>query len=136
MDAVKVVVRYADGKVIKGYTQDFFPNKDRFHLQPQQKSSGQDTQQVLVKDLKAIFFVKDFEGNPHYKAGKEFGEGSPKAGKIYTVSFHDGEVITGRVLNLAEENRGFFLYPADPLDNNEKVFIVRSKDITVKTASE
>ena len=49
MDAVKVVVRYADGQVIKGYTQDFFPNKDRFHLQPQQKSSGQDTQQILVK---------------------------------------------------------------------------------------
>ena len=66
MDAVKVVVRYADGKVIKGYTQDFFPNKDRFHLQPQQKSSGQDTQQVLVKDLKAIFFVRDFGGNPAY----------------------------------------------------------------------
>jgi hypothetical protein len=55
MDAVKVVVRYSDGKVIKGYTQDFFPNKDRFHLQPQQKSSGQDKPQgrkmeIIFKD--------------------------------------------------------------------------------------
>lgn len=84
-----------------------------------------------LSDLKAIFFVKDFEGNPHYKAGKEFGEGSPRAGKICSVSFHDGEVIKGRVLNLAEEKTGFFLYPADPLDNNEKVFIVRSHDLKV-----
>ena len=32
MEPVKVVVRYLNGKVIKGVTQDFSPNKDRFHL--------------------------------------------------------------------------------------------------------
>ena len=34
MERLKVVARYKDGKVIKGFTHDFFPNKDRFHLFP------------------------------------------------------------------------------------------------------
>jgi hypothetical protein len=32
MGATRVVARYTDGRVIKGFTQDFFANKDRFHL--------------------------------------------------------------------------------------------------------
>ena len=32
MEPTKVVARYIDGRVIKGFTQDFFPNKDSFHL--------------------------------------------------------------------------------------------------------
>jgi len=31
MEKIKVVVRYSDGKLIKGFTQDFFPNKS-IHL--------------------------------------------------------------------------------------------------------
>ena len=111
MDAVKVVVRYADGKVIKGYTQDFFPNKDRFHLQPQQKSSGQDTQQVLVKDLKAIFFVKDFGGNPAYDERRQFGDGDKPQGRKMEILFKDGEKLVGSTLGY-EPNRPGLLHPS------------------------
>lgn len=133
MMADQLILRKRDGSMLRCTSR--IPFSAAFHQITVLDESGK-LLKIPLSDLKAIFFVKDFEGNAHYKAGKEFGEGSPKAGKVYSVSFHDGEVIKGRVLNLAEENRGFFLYPADPLDNNEKVFIVRSKDMTVTTASE
>lgn len=87
---------------------------------------------VPLADLKAIFFVRDFEGNPHYKAHGEFVEESPKAGQVVKVTFHDGETLRGRVLNISESGSGFFVFPADPLDNNERVFVVRSPDIKVE----
>jgi hypothetical protein len=126
MDAVKVVVRYADGKVLKGYTQDFFPNKDRFHLQPQQKSSGQDTRQVLVKDLKAIFFVRDFGGNPTYDERRQFGDGDKPQGRKMEIIFKDGEKLAGSTLGYEPNRPGFFIHPADDKSNNIRVFVVQA----------
>ncbi len=87
---------------------------------------------VPLSELKAIFFVKDFGGNPHYHANTDFSDESPKAGQIVKVTFHDGETMRGRVINMSEGHSGFFMFPADPLDNNEKVFIIRSDDIRVE----
>ncbi len=126
MEPVKVVVRYADGKVVKGYTQDFFPNKDRFHLQPQQKSSGQDTQQILIKDLKAIFFVKDFGGNPAYDERRQFGDGDRPQGRKMEILFKDGEHIVGSTLGYEPNRPGFFIQPVDGQSNNMRVFVVQA----------
>ncbi|MEW6758631.1 MAG: hypothetical protein AB1347_10455 [Acidobacteriota bacterium] len=87
---------------------------------------------VPLNDVKAIFFVRDLEGNPGYKSQTEYSEESPKAGRPVRVSFPDGEVMRGRVLHMAEGRSGFFLFPADPLDNNLKVFVVRSPDVNVE----
>ena len=59
MERIKVVVRYTSGRVLKGYTQDFFPNKDRFHLFLADKPDASGVE-VSLKDLKAIFLVKCF----------------------------------------------------------------------------
>ncbi len=126
MDPVKVVVRFADGRVIKGYTQDFFPNKDRFHLQPQAKSSGQDTEQVLIKDLKAIFFVKDFGGNPAYEERRQYTEGDKPQGRKMEIIFKDGEKLVGSTLGYDPGRPGFFIHPADDKSNNMRVFVVQA----------
>jgi len=126
MEPVKVVVRYADGNVIKGYTQDFFPNKDRFHLHPQQKTSGQDTQQILVKDLKAVFFVKDFDGNPAYDERRRFSEGDKAQGRKMEILFKDGEKLVGATLGYEPNRPGFFINPVDGKSNNIRVFVVQS----------
>ena len=81
MEPVKVVVRYVNGKVIKGFTQDFFPNKDRFHLHHAAKASGESAIEILVKDLKAIFFVQDFAGNSQYSEKKISGGGTSPGAK-------------------------------------------------------
>ncbi len=87
---------------------------------------------VDINDVKAIFFVKDFAGNPEYKAHQDTVRDSPKAGKIVKVTFQDGESLRGRVLNPARGRRGFFLFPMDPADNNEKVYVVRSPGIKIE----
>jgi hypothetical protein len=133
MDPVKVVVRYADGKVIKGYTQDFFPNKDRFHLQPHERSTGQDTQQVLLKDLKAIFFVKDFGGNPAYDERRQFGDGDRPQGRKMEILFKDGEKLVGSTLGYEPNRPGFFIQPVDGQSNNMRVFVVQAFVDKVRT---
>lgn len=60
MPPIKVIVRYADGRRLKGYTQDFFPNKSIFHLQLAENPPGSESMEVLMKDLKAVFFCPRF----------------------------------------------------------------------------
>ena len=60
MEINKVVVHARDGKLIKGTTRDFFPNRPVFHIQP---ADGSPSVEVRCKALKAVFFVKDFNGD-------------------------------------------------------------------------
>jgi hypothetical protein len=125
MEPVKVVVRYLDGRVMKGFTQDFFPNKDRFHLHHAAKSSGESVE-VMLKDLKAIFFVQDFEGNAQYSERKSYGEGERAQGRKVEVTFVDDEVLVGSTMGYDPNRPGFFIFPADPKSNNIRVFAVSS----------
>jgi hypothetical protein len=125
MELIKVVVRFLNGNVIKGFTQDFFPNKDRFHLRPATKSSG-DSIEVLVKDLKAIFFVQDFDGNAQYSERKSYQDGDKVEGRKVEVTFADGEVLVGSTLGYDPKRPGFFIHPPDPKSNNLRLFAVTS----------
>ncbi len=125
MEPVKVVVRYVSGKIIKGFTQDFLPNKDRFHLHPANKPSGDvPAMEILVKDLKALFFVKDFGGDPQHVERKKYMEGEHPQGRKVEVTFSDGEVMVGTTLGYDPNRPGFFIFPADPKCNNIRVFAV------------
>jgi hypothetical protein len=123
MEPVKVVARYVSGKRIKGFSQDFFPNKDRFHVYPAAKPSGEAVE-VLLKELKAIFFVQDFVGNYLYNERKRYTEGEKPSGRKVEVTFADGEVLVGSTLGYDPSRPGFFLFPADPKSNNIRVFAV------------
>jgi hypothetical protein len=123
MEPIKVVARYINGKVIKGLTQDFFPNKDRFHLQPFGKSTSE-ASEIFVKDLKAVFFVRDYAGDYQYDERKSYREGEKASGRKMEVTFKDGEVMVGSTLGYDPSRPGFFLFPADPKSNNMRVFVV------------
>jgi len=125
MEPVKVVARYVNGKRVKGFSQDFFPNKDRFHIYPAAKPSGEAVE-VLVKELKAIFFVQDFVGNYLYNERKKYTEGEKPSGRKVEVTFADGEILVGSTLGYDTTRPGFFLFPADPKSNNIRVFAVTS----------
>jgi len=123
MEPVKVVARYLDGRRIKGFSQDFFPNKDRFHVYPAAKPSGE-AAEVLLKELKAIFFVKDFTGNYLYNERKEFNQEEKPSGRKIEVTFKDNEVLVGSTLGYDPSRPGFFIFPADPKCNNVRVFAI------------
>ena len=126
MEPTKVVVKYTNGTIIKGFIQNFSPNKDWFHLIPADKPSGR-TIEVFVKRLKAVFVVRDFYGNPHYDERKKYLEGQNPSGMKLEVTFADGEVLVGSTLLSYDPNRqGNFIIPADPESNNIRVFVVSS----------
>lgn len=126
MEPVKVIVRYVDGRLARGYTQDFFPNKDRFHLQHLGAASGNGLELILLKDLKALFFVKDFSGNPSHQERKAFLEGERAQGRKVEVTFKDGEKLVGTTLGYDPQRLGFFFVPVDSTSNNMRVFAVQS----------
>ena len=125
MESTKVVARYSDGRVIKGFTQDLFPNKDSFHLFPANESSAEAVE-ILLRRLKAVFIVRDFNGNPLYEERKVYMEGEKPIGRKLEVTFVDGEVLVGSTLGYDPKRQGFFLFPVDPKSNNERVFAVSS----------
>jgi hypothetical protein len=119
----KVVVRYLDGSLVKGYTYDFSPRGRVFHVFPDQRATP-DPRRIYMADLKAIFSVKTFEGDPRYRERKEFVLRSAGGWRRVEVAFQDGEILVGTVRYVSAENLGFFLTPADPTSNNLRVFIV------------
>jgi len=124
MEPVKVVVRYADGRILKGFTEDFLPTNPSFHVRLFNPETSEDSVEILVKDLKAVFFVREFLGDPNYMERKEFLEGAKVIGKGLEIIFKDGELIVGSSLNYDPERPGFFLSPADPQGNNLGIFVV------------
>ena len=125
MEKVKVVVRYSCGRIIKGFTQDFFPAKKLFHLTPADNPSGEQIE-VSITDLKAIFIVLDFAGHPLYKERKRYDPGEKPSGQKMEVTFIDGEVLVGSTLSYDPKRQGFFISPADPKSNNISVYVVSS----------
>jgi hypothetical protein len=126
MEPTKVVVRYANGTVARGFTQNFSPNKDFFYLTPADNPSGRPIQ-VSVKRLKAVFVVRDFYGNPQFEERNFYMEGENPSGLKLEVTFADGEVIVGStLLNYDPKRPGNFIVPADPNSNNLRVFVVSS----------
>jgi hypothetical protein len=86
-----VVARYRDGRIIKGVTYDFGPQKRGFHV----NSSGEDAgkvSEVLFSELKAVFLVKSLEGRKDLPSLKELlEERSELAGPIKVkMAFSDG----------------------------------------------
>jgi len=119
----KVVVRYSDGRILKGTTNDFLPAKGEFHLAPAVSNPGEKPLPVRVMDLKALFFVKDFAGNREREESVEF-PATRVTGRKIRVVFADGEVLIGTTQGYDRSRPGFFVVPADPGSNNERVFVV------------
>lgn len=118
----KVVARYLDGKLVKGYTFDFGPSQPRFHIFPEPSATGASTL-VFLRDLKALFFVRDFAGDPARQDGQQFPPGNA-AGTQVEVRFRDGELMVGTVEGSTKDAPGFFLVPADEGSNNLRVYVL------------
>jgi hypothetical protein len=122
-----VVVHFPDGTLLKGVTNNFFPNKDRFHLTD--KDTGQVLEVPLV-DLKAVFFVKSFEGNQDYQERSDAERTA--VGKRIQVDFKDGETLVGYSQGYSPDRKGFFVFPADPDSNNDRIFVLTAATQAVR----
>lgn len=120
----KVISRFADGRIVKGVTADFFPNKEFFHMSVEGAPEGEKPLEINTNDLKALFFVKDFAGDPEHTEGNEFDPEHPPAGRRIKVVFNDGEVLVGTTTGYQPKRTGFFIVPADTGSNIERCFVI------------
>ena len=120
----KIVARFTDGTLVKGTTADFFPNKETFHVSPEGAPDGDAPREISIHDLKGIFFVKDFGGDPQHVDNNEFDQGKPPVGRRIKVVFNDGEVLVGTTTGYQPGRQGFFVVPADAESNLERCFVI------------
>jgi len=135
----KAVLRFNDGKILKGYITEFAPDSEEVAL----KEAGTDAVlSVGIHQLKAIFFVKSFDGDSRYREKKSFSSTIPKGNRIF-IKFKDKEDMVGFLegrlpwkkgffLSSQENtNKGFFLLPADEDSNNIKAFVITTSVMDV-----
>ena len=131
----KVVARFRDGKIVKGLTHDFSPMKDIFHLTTADEKK--EFIEINISQLKAIFFVKTFEGNKDYKGPNEteiLEILTKVAGLKLKITFSDGEIMYGSTQGYQPERKGFFIFPADrDVNNCERAYIIKEATTEVKT---
>jgi hypothetical protein len=129
-DTRRVIIRYANGSILRGYLneeeiQDLKTSStDQLAIQ----NVAGNREMVEVSGLKAIFFVKSFEGSQDYSEFKVFTHQPSGVGVWVRVHFHDGEVMEG----IAPNELGTFadpvfsLTPPDPQSNNETVILSKN----------
>ena len=118
---LKIVVAMLDGTRLKGSSLNFSALKESFDLIPEGKLGQQRGTRVELKDVKAVFFVKDFSGNPEHRSPPTDASGP---GRSFEVTFVDGEKIVGSTQGYDPKRLGFFMTPLDPSSNNSRIFIV------------
>jgi small nuclear ribonucleoprotein (snRNP)-like protein len=128
----KVVVACLDGRRLKGYLYNFSALKDFFDLLPQENPLHERGIRVDLKDIKAVFFVKDFAGSRERKRNDP-GD-SKKHGRKIEVTCKDGEIMVGMTEGYNPQKLGFFMFPVDEDDNNARLFVINKNVALVKWA--
>jgi hypothetical protein len=115
----KVILRYLDGRVVPAYAPLFEEGTDPV---PSTDLGGAPLL-VPLAELKAVFFVRTFSGNPAYDPPKNTSAFKPVSGRPIVLSFQDGERVLGEARDLARTDRGFYLTVLDPEDNNLLIYV-------------
>lgn len=119
----KVVAHYQNGTVVKGWTRDFKPDAEHFHIL-ENWTPGAEPRRVRLPELKAVFFVKDLAGDLGHAKSNIFDPADRTPGRKVRVLFKDGEVMMGYTPDYEAERPGFFVLPADLRSNADRCFLV------------
>ena len=119
----KVIIHTRKHKILRGFSKEEFINEEVRILDENGKESL-----YPLKDLKAIFFVKEFTSDPAYDEVLFLGKEKPLPWLWVHVQFEDGEIIEGRIKNgkgLIDNSPGFFIWTSDEFANSESVYVVK-----------
>jgi Family of unknown function (DUF6982) len=120
----RLVLRCLGGQLLRGYSNDFHPDRAHLHLCPTLTCSAAERLLVPTMRVKAVFFVKDLQGRPGRVDDNTFDH-QPRGRKI-EVTFQDGEMMIGSTLTYRPDGRGFFLHPANSQGNNLRIYVVNA----------
>jgi len=133
---MKVILRFIDGKMLKGYIRDLKIAEEYLYLEDESAHQLK----VRLKELKAIFYVKKFEGERGHQEKKAFSGTRPSSRRVF-VKFKDGETIMGNMEGEIPWEKGFFLesmkekaftiVPVDEDSNNTKILVITTSVLDV-----
>lgn len=137
-DGGKLVAHTKDGLIYKGFSRDFDPESaGTFHL-VRKKQGIVSSVEVKLQDLKALFHVKTW-GRKDRHLGREGGfppgdlNRPGEASYVKTVAeFFDGEKICGFTRDYDPSRTGFYLIPADPEDNNRRIYVLNTSLVNLQ----
>lgn len=137
MARLKIVAHLKSGKLMKGYAELPLPTDSGgvvasvpASLPKSVSVEDSDTghkHSLALSSLKALFFVKSFEGNPQYSEIKFFN-GEPRIEGLWVhLTFADNEKFEGIVHNSLSflTESGFLMKPPDPNSNNQAVYVLK-----------
>lgn len=135
LEELKVVVHLITGEIKKGYIAGVDKDHlDRFLSTLSGAANGafqvrvQGAKEPLAiqpRDIKAIFVVKSFQGDPKRNALRFYSNG-PAVGNIWVeIQFKDNEIVEGLIENSIQHliGEGFLLVPSDLGSNNLSIYV-------------
>jgi Family of unknown function (DUF6982) len=122
--ANEVVAHYLDGRLIKGTCLDIDPTRPTCHI----KTAEQGMVQVMLAQLKALFFVRSLGGDPNYEEVKavDATDARTRGASPIELQFADGERVVGLTTRFPPVRRFFYVLPADARSNNLRILVNRS----------
>ena len=127
----QVVAHLLDGRLIKGLAENIVPDRPLCHILTRERGMVA----IHLTDLKALFIVKDFEGNAKYVDRQVIGKADPRAAgaQRLEIMFRDGERLLAMAPTYEETRPFFFATPADPQSNNIRILVNRAavRSVTV-----
>lgn len=119
--AVKIIVKFRNGKTLKGTTYTLDPERASFHFLRHGSRRGDDEVETKYSDVEYVAIVDSFTG----KRRSSPGEYQPKGSEV-SVQFKSGETLDGYTLKHynAREPR-FSVIPRDAKDNRISILVER-----------
>jgi hypothetical protein len=121
----KVLVSRFDRETLAGFTQSTgSPEADALELLTPEGG----LLRVPYLEIKAVCFVRDFEGGETWREHRSFLTRPKSAGLWLRLRFRDGDSIEGmagnNLLQLAAS--GFSIVPPDPTFQNQRIFVPKT----------
>lgn len=112
--------RFASPETLQTLLQGALPKEGRLALETRDGRA-----EVEWGDVKAVFFVKDLDGDRSRRNIRFYGT-SPAVQRVWVeLTFIDGEVLEGYIENPLRglNGPGFFVQPTSPGENNQMIFV-------------
>lgn len=121
MKSNQVVARFADGRVVKGTSLDVDPKRPLCHI----RDADGVMHEVLLSELKALFFVNSLSGDPKRTDGHSIAptDARLRGARLVEVTFKDKERITALSMRYPLPTGFYFLTPVDASGNNQRILV-------------
>jgi len=134
----RFVAHFKDGQISKGFSRDFDPARETFHLMLRRQGGVASSQVIELENLKALFQVKTWGSKDRHLGrapGFPAGDVNRPEDRSYVktvAEFYDGEKICGFSRDYDPARPGFYLIPADPEDNNSRIYVLNSSLVNIQ----